>query len=397
MVDAGMEAVLIKVAGIGLTTKHLGKTLAQMQPILVKLVSWNDARIRPVPLINHPYSMSSGARTSAVKAVNMKPSPWIARSSKNESPCECPCYRASLLHQFSEYYRDEVETVIHSDNDFATVAFLRVKHARLEGKSSMPPTIRIPPLLDASYQTIEEALEQNLKTMTSSDSRRTDTSTSVHVDNDVINGAVSSLDSWVAVSQVQRDASGDDEVKTPIEAEVRECFDILRGKMCFHSPTVLCLVLVLTGRAAQLLKYSLSLQHISSISVFLSDMALFPLVNAVFATYFGISPPARACVAVDLPLPSRIRLECLARHDPKPGDGLPSRQALHVQGLSYWAPANIGPYSQAILVQRLPSRQTSNSLMDGPVILDRRAHLHLGANWIDTQQSRSPISKISRR
>ena len=38
MVDAGLEAILSKVAGIGLTTKHLGKTLAEMQPTLVKLV-----------------------------------------------------------------------------------------------------------------------------------------------------------------------------------------------------------------------------------------------------------------------------------------------------------------------------------------------------------------------
>ena len=38
MIDAGMEAILIKVAGIGLTAKHLGKTLAQMQPTLLKLV-----------------------------------------------------------------------------------------------------------------------------------------------------------------------------------------------------------------------------------------------------------------------------------------------------------------------------------------------------------------------
>lgn len=34
-----MEAILIKVAGIGLTIKHLGKTLAQMRPTLIKLVS----------------------------------------------------------------------------------------------------------------------------------------------------------------------------------------------------------------------------------------------------------------------------------------------------------------------------------------------------------------------
>lgn len=38
MIEAGMEAILIKVAGIGLTPDHLGKTLAQMQPHLMKLV-----------------------------------------------------------------------------------------------------------------------------------------------------------------------------------------------------------------------------------------------------------------------------------------------------------------------------------------------------------------------
>ena len=38
MIDAGLVAVIIKVAGIGLTEKHLGKTLAEMQPTLMKLV-----------------------------------------------------------------------------------------------------------------------------------------------------------------------------------------------------------------------------------------------------------------------------------------------------------------------------------------------------------------------
>ena len=38
MIDAGLVAVILKVAGIGLTEKHLGKTLAEMQPTLLKLV-----------------------------------------------------------------------------------------------------------------------------------------------------------------------------------------------------------------------------------------------------------------------------------------------------------------------------------------------------------------------
>ena len=40
MIEGGMDAILIKVAGIGLTTKHLGKTLVQMQSTLLKLVSF---------------------------------------------------------------------------------------------------------------------------------------------------------------------------------------------------------------------------------------------------------------------------------------------------------------------------------------------------------------------
>jgi diphthamide synthase (EF-2-diphthine--ammonia ligase) len=38
MIDCGMEAIIIKVAGIGLTSRHLGKTLIDMQPTLIKLV-----------------------------------------------------------------------------------------------------------------------------------------------------------------------------------------------------------------------------------------------------------------------------------------------------------------------------------------------------------------------
>ncbi len=38
MADAGLEAIVIKVAGAGLTPQHLGKTLAELRPTLMKLV-----------------------------------------------------------------------------------------------------------------------------------------------------------------------------------------------------------------------------------------------------------------------------------------------------------------------------------------------------------------------
>ena len=40
MVSNNVHAILIKVAGIGLETKHLGKSLVQMQATLQKLVCY---------------------------------------------------------------------------------------------------------------------------------------------------------------------------------------------------------------------------------------------------------------------------------------------------------------------------------------------------------------------
>ena len=131
-----------------------------------------------------------------------------------------------------------------------------------------------------------------------------------------------------------------------LEDEVRHCFDMLTGITLLECPlhlVALSLKCDLTGALAQ---HSLKLSNCTNINVFISSMDLFAQVNAVYATYFGTSPPARACVAADLPPGIRVRLDCIAYTESNPSE----RQALHVQGLSYWAPANIGPYSQAIVV-----------------------------------------------
>lgn len=93
---------------------------------------------------------------------------------------------------------------------------------------------------------------------------------------------------------------------------------------------------------------SLSLASVCSINLLLSSMSDFPLVNVVYKTFFGTSPPMRACVGVNLPAGARLCLEAIAFDGPES-----ERRALHVQGLSYWAPANIGPYSQAVTVSLL--------------------------------------------
>ncbi|GMK58306.1 hypothetical protein CspeluHIS016_0503380 [Cutaneotrichosporon spelunceum] len=90
--------------------------------------------------------------------------------------------------------------------------------------------------------------------------------------------------------------------------------------------------------------------HAAHVTLILNSMSDFAAANAAYIRYFGTSPPSRACVATPLAA-QHIRVEVVG-FDGRPRFGKPigNRTALHVQGLSYWAPANIGPYSQAVTV-----------------------------------------------
>lgn len=66
---------------------------------------------------------------------------------------------------------------------------------------------------------------------------------------------------------------------------------------------------------------------------------------------------SRVCVQAPLPAGQLLQMDCLL-HDwpPEPQEAQQEatfhhREALHVQSLSHWAPANIGPYSQAFRVR----------------------------------------------
>ena len=59
----------------------------------------------------------------------------------------------------------------------------------------------------------------------------------------------------------------------------------------------------------------------------------------------------RVCVEAALPQDVVFRLDCVACHD----GSETLRRNLHVQSVSFWAPANIGPYSQAVSVSILAS------------------------------------------
>lgn len=72
MIAAGMEAILIKVAGIGLTTEHLGKSLSEMQPTLTRLVRGALFRVH-CPNIDEPFNrIPCTAHTFAARVESTK-------------------------------------------------------------------------------------------------------------------------------------------------------------------------------------------------------------------------------------------------------------------------------------------------------------------------------------
>ncbi|KAK0613002.1 hypothetical protein B0T17DRAFT_511359 [Bombardia bombarda] len=101
---------------------------------------------------------------------------------------------------------------------------------------------------------------------------------------------------------------------------------------------------------------------IISTTIVLRRMADFPAVNAVYGALFddAPNPPSRVTVSCGDLLSSSVENDksssiniavYLTVHSGLgTGDQQGQRQGLHVQSRSYWAPANIGPYSQAVAI-----------------------------------------------
>ena len=81
-------------------------------------------------------------------------------------------------------------------------------------------------------------------------------------------------------------------------------------------------------------------------TILLRSMTDFGTVNSVYEQLFTLpNPPARVTIACGDALPEGVSLmvSFILEFGPET-----ARDGLHVQSRSYWAPANIGPYSQAI-------------------------------------------------
>ena len=83
------------------------------------------------------------------------------------------------------------------------------------------------------------------------------------------------------------------------------------------------------------------LQQVVAVTLLVQDMSDFPTVNKAYVSHFGKNPPVRVCV--ECPVSTKVLLSAVGKQQS-------TISTMHVQSISHWAPANIGPYSQATWV-----------------------------------------------
>lgn len=285
MIAAGVDAVLVKVAGIGLGAEHLGKTLAEMRPTLTKLHERYESHV----------CGEGGEFESFVR--------WMPGMNKR-------------------VVFDELETVLHSDDPVAPVSYLNIGRCHLEEPTAEQLAIPEPgrvelPMLFRTELTAEELKGAEVK-----------------------GGIVESVpnENVLAACAFAKTSVGTSEkfmhvvVRYPLEGRkgVTEAAKRLEAILKANGESLGSVVYVLL--------------HLKAVSG-----ETYKDANHGYTDVFGIPectpPPSRACVGTFGNNHPTV-LEALVRKERNREQS--NSFTLHVQSLSEWAPPCIGPYAQFI-------------------------------------------------
>lgn len=95
----------------------------------------------------------------------------------------------------------------------------------------------------------------------------------------------------------------------------------------------------------------IEMTNIVGVTLYIKDMSKYAIINEVYQSRLAqTNPPVRVCI--ECPLNVHIIIEALAYKELEKinEEKILKRHTMHVQSISHWSPANIGPYSQAVRV-----------------------------------------------
>ncbi|XP_037086605.1 diphthine--ammonia ligase-like [Pollicipes pollicipes] len=217
---------------------------------------------------------------------------------------DCPLFKKRIIV-------DDQKTVVHSDDAFAPVAYLNFTRTRLEDKDmgdlSQAQRIQGLPLPSVRPALVAETRAAALA----------NGSTECPPDDATIapEPSVAESEGWFWIGPIDgREGGG--------QSGLAVALDQLSEVLSAHQLTVRDLALV---------------------GMYVARLSQYAALNAEYVRRVGESGPARVCLQAPLPAGVTVRLEAAALRP-----AAAPRRALHVQSVSHWAPANIGPYSQSV-------------------------------------------------
>ncbi|XP_059675654.1 diphthine--ammonia ligase isoform X3 [Gavia stellata] len=296
MISSNIEAIIIKVAAFGLDPdKHLGKTLDEMEPYLLEL--------------SEKYGVHVCGEGGEYETFTL----------------DCPLFKKKIVV-------DSSKVVVHSADAFAPVAYLHFLKLHLENKGESSGTFMV-----SSCSCEVSCNDDNIFPSSEEDEPQKNIpviwKSLKHNSLDCTNTFGSSGKSlsgyqWFSgITAHFLPSKG----KNAQEA-AREAFSSLRANMTSEG---------------------LKLKDIVLVHLYMKSMKDFNIINSVYVTEFDLCPPARVCVETLLPDGVLFCIDCLAhKYDIAMDDVLSNEKlVMHVQSISHWAPASIGPYSQSIKVE----------------------------------------------
>ncbi|KAF8974945.1 ATP binding domain 4 [Entomortierella lignicola] len=346
MAQAGVNAILIKIAAIGLKTQHLGQSIGDMYSYLCKM--------------NQQYDLHICGEGGEYETVTL----------------DCPLFKRRIIV-------DESEIVMHSDDHFAQVAYLRFKRLHLEDKtedeldSNWRDDMNLNPVwtADAMLAPIEKIVQSKLLLTDNGEDNELKGIQTREVTHNT-------SDSYPQVRQQNKSSTHQSKIVCAVGMTTAFENPPLKfeQRMSISEETTACLQNV----QAKLQQIGLCWSEVVFMQVFVSDMGDFGVVNNAYKAFFGINPPPRACVGANLPNAIRIQVSCTAIR--KEVSNPKVRNTLHVQGISYWAPANIGPYSQATQNNPAPLLAICMPSLPKGAQVEWQATLHNGNVYADKIQ-----------
>ncbi|XP_071482370.1 uncharacterized protein [Diadema antillarum] len=315
MIDADIHAIIIKVAALGLTAKHLGKSIKEIQPHMEAM--------------KNKYQLNVCGEGGEYETFTL----------------DCPLFSKRIVI-------DDFQVVQHDEDDISPVFYIHFNKMHLAAKDKI--------VEEKSFAERIRDIKMKRGKSLCSDLDIPDLTPSKN----------SALE--YPIINININCPFNEELETcqpPLCNHGNQGFAWVSGVRassetnCGSDSSVLqSTEVAMETLKAQLQSQGYGLQDAVLVHLYVRDMADFAHINSIYCKYFSLNPPARVCVQASLPEGTVLQLDCLAHHTPSPqGQGRVDedrdpahyRTTMHVQGLSHWAPANIGPYSQAVQIGNL--------------------------------------------